>query len=372
MHAVTFAISGLILLAGTATVAGCLYYAYRTQAKVVAIRDAPLCDVADLVEGYAKAVGRVVALEAPLDSPLHDTPCVFFHFKVEEQRTRTVTEHDHGSRAGSFSGSRTRTETYWATVLDDRQAVRCGVKDGTGVAQVEVLDAEAVLSPSGHTTSGLLSGCPAGVRRELARRYNFSTKGLLFNKTLRYSETVIEAGDRLFVVGDVEVSRKGRPEFVKGRQPFIVSDRNEAKLLGHYRRRAIWAIVAAVAAGVLGPALAIVPLVIGVARAAARPPVVGIPAFPPVGLPNAVAPAPVVPTPWPVATEIDKALANLRSSDLNARRMGSGMLSVLPIDPARRGEVLAALGPAASDPDFHVRTAAQNALRHWNAAGNPR
>ncbi len=383
MHLITLAISGLILLAGAATVAGCLYYAYRTQAKVVAIRDAPLRDVADLVEGYAKAVGRVVALEAPLDSPLNDTPCVFFHFKVEEQRTRTVTEHDHGGRAGSFNRTRTRTETYWATVLDDRQAVRCGVKDGTGVAQVEVLDAEAVLSPSGHTTSGLLSGCPAGVRRELARRYNFSTKGLLFNKTLRYSETVIEEGDRLFVVGEVEVSRKGRPGFVKGRQPFIVSDRNEAKLLGHYRVRAIWAIVAAVAAGVLGPALATVPLLVGVARAAARPPVAGNPAFPPVGLPapaapdparwpNPVAPVPavpVVPTPWP--NEIDRALANLRSPDLNARRAGSGLLNVLQIDLARRGEVLAALGPSASDPDFHVRTAAQSAIRRWDAAGGP-
>ena len=117
MHVIPFAIFGLILLVAAAVVAGCLYYAFRARAKITAIREAPLCDVADLDEGYAKAVGRVVALEDPLDSPLKDTPCVFFHFKVEEQRTRTVTEHDHGSRPGSFNRTRTRTETYWATEI---------------------------------------------------------------------------------------------------------------------------------------------------------------------------------------------------------------------------------------------------------------
>ena len=380
MHVIPFAIFGLILWVAAAVVAGCLYYAYRARAKITAIRDAPLCDVADLDEGYAKAVGRVVALEDPLDSPLNDTPCVFFHFKVEEQRTRTVTEHDHGSRPGSFHSTRTRTETYWATVLDDRQAVRCGVEDRTGVAQVELLEAETVLSPSGHTTSGLLSGCPADVRRELSRRYQFSTKGLLFNKTLRYTETVIEEGDKLFVVGEIEVSRQGRPTFVKGDQPFIVSDRSETKLLGHYRRRATWAVVAAVAVGVLGPALASIPLVFGVARAA-RPQVAANPVAPQFGLPAQGVPDPAR---WPnpvaapqavpdfltraVANEIDRELANLRSPDLDTRRRGAGMLSVLPIDLTRRDEVLTALRPAANDPDFHIRAAAQQGIRRWEAA----
>ena len=380
MHVIPFAIFGLILLVAAAVVAGCLYYAFRARAKITAIREAPLCDVADLDEGYAKAVGRVVALEDPLDSPLKDTPCVFFHFKVEEQRTRTVTEHDHGSRPGSFNRTRTRTETYWATVLDDRQAVRCGVEDRTGVAQVELLEAETVLSPSGHTTSGLLSGCPAAVRRELSERYNFSTKGLLFNKTLRYTETVIEEGDKLFVIGEIEVSRQGRPTFVKGGQPFIVSDRSETKLLGHYRRRATWAVVAVLAAGLLGPALATVVLVIG-SRVAARPRVVGNPLLPqfvgpvqgvldPPRPPNPVAAPPTGPDflTRAVANDIDRELANLRSPDLATRRRGAGMLSVLPAEPARRDEVLTALRAVANDPDFHLRTAAQQGLRRWEAA----
>ena len=63
MNGIPLAVSGLILLAAAAAAVGCLYYAHRTRAKIAAIQGTARSDVADLDEGYAKVVGRAVALD---------------------------------------------------------------------------------------------------------------------------------------------------------------------------------------------------------------------------------------------------------------------------------------------------------------------
>jgi hypothetical protein len=231
--------------------AGLLFYLSRLNKRMKAIGDTPLSKAGELRDGLSKVHGQVVGQGEPLVSPLSKTPCVYYRFKVEEQRTRTVSG---GPRSGAH------THTYWHPVIDDKKAIRCSLEDQTGRADVQLLEAEMVLDTRAHERSGMLRDASPKLKDMLWEEYGYSTKGILFTKSVRYSEQVIQEGDVLFVLGDVQ-TRKGRPPlFAKGEHPFIIADRNEAGVLTHYKRKITWCYVGLVATAVLSILFSAVPL----------------------------------------------------------------------------------------------------------------
>ncbi len=54
-------------------------------------------------------------------------------------------------------------------------------------------------------------------------KYGKTTKGWLFDKTLRYEETFLTEGDELYVLGEVVRKKNGSPVFEKGKKPFLIS-----------------------------------------------------------------------------------------------------------------------------------------------------
>src|SRR5580692_7832628 len=120
---------GVCFLLGVGAIGVCVILYRRNRAKVKTIEATPLAPIGQLDNGYWKTSGQAVALEEPLLSPMTKTKCVFFHFKVEELKSRTSTTTTNNARGGS--STRTQTTNYWETVVTDRQAVRCAVKDDT-------------------------------------------------------------------------------------------------------------------------------------------------------------------------------------------------------------------------------------------------
>jgi hypothetical protein len=227
MGPVLFVIAAVLLL--LLVVLG--YQAVRNWNKAVLIRDTPLTPVKELAPGLAKVEGQALALSSTLYAPLTGKPCLYYRFKVQEKRTH----------AGPHGGS-----SHWVTIVNDVQTAPCGLDDGTSVAAVELREAELVLTPADTARSGFLNGAPADLEQLLKDRYGKSSRGLLFNKTLSYSETRIEEGDRLLVVGTVEITAGGHAQFVKGSDLFLVTDRTEATLIGRYRTRTFACVIVAV------------------------------------------------------------------------------------------------------------------------------
>jgi hypothetical protein len=195
-----------------------MYLRYRRASRRASlIEDAPLCKAAELEAGLCKMRGKVVAGDELLRSPLTRTRCVFFHFTVEELR-----------RSGRNS--------YWHAIISDSQAVPCALVDKTGQATLSLEGAEALMTEGNRTHSGTLQSPPPGLEEMLRKRYNFSTKGLVFNKRLRYSERVIEDGTRILVIGDVKTKKTGRGQFYKGDNPLLVTDADEEALVRLYGR----------------------------------------------------------------------------------------------------------------------------------------
>jgi hypothetical protein len=158
-----------------------VYKAAANRKRANLIAGTPLTHVGALAAGRAKVQGRAVAFSEPLAAPLSGRSCVYFRFKVEEKRT-----HARGPHGGGGS--------YWKTVIDDVQSVACGVDDGTGIAGVNLAEAEVVLGPGTQTRSGFWNDAPPELERVLRECYGRSSQGLIFNKGMRYTETRIEEG----------------------------------------------------------------------------------------------------------------------------------------------------------------------------------
>jgi hypothetical protein len=234
-------IPGVICLIALGACGGMIYGVVRARNRLKLIEGAPLCKADELITGLAKMRGKIVALDEEdlLTSPMSRTVCVYYRFLVEEQRTRTVSSFQNGRHV-------TRTENYWHTVVDDVQAVPTAVQDKSGEALVDLREAELTLQAM-QAHSGTFNGLPANMERMLQKRYGVSGKGLIFNKSMRYTETVVEQDAKVFVVGDCKVRKNGTPGFYKGQNPLLVTDKNEEELLGHYKRRFTWFVVGAIA-----------------------------------------------------------------------------------------------------------------------------
>lgn len=228
---VALIVPGIIVLFGLIFGGALAFFAFKAYKRLKLIEAAPLCKADELITGLAKMRGKIVPLEEDdlLTSPMTKTACVYFRFLVQEERTRTVTSYQNGRNV-------TRTERYWHTIVDDIQAVDSAVQDKTGEALVDLTAAELTLKAM-QATSGTFNSVPASLERTLQKRYGVSGKGLIFNKNMRYTESVIEPGAKVFVVGDCKVGKSGTTKFYQGEHPLLVTDKNEEELIGHYKKR---------------------------------------------------------------------------------------------------------------------------------------
>jgi len=245
-----FIVPGVIALFALIATAGLTFAMIKARNRIRLIQAAPLCSADQLITGLAKMKGKIMALDKDdlLISPMTGTRCVFYKFVVEEQRTRTVVRTETDARGRSRQVR--RTETYWHPIITDVQTVPTSVRDKTGEALLDLTVAELTLTAM-QAKSGTFNSVPKELERTLQRRYGVSTKGLIFNKNMRYTEAVIEQGAKVFVVGDCKIRKNGTASFHKGDNPLLVTDRSEDELVSIYKKRFIGFMVGAFVAPAL-------------------------------------------------------------------------------------------------------------------------
>ena len=217
-----------------------IYKSVRNTRRARLLANLPLARVGELQAGLAKVEGQAVAVRGTLRSPLADRECLYFHFMVQEKRRRHTFPH-------GGSG-------YWKTVIDDVQAAPCALDDGTGSAVFPMDAAELVLNPDEEERSGFLNSARPELEETLQEQYGYSSVGLIFNRTLYYSETRIEEGDDLLVLGTARQTSDDGWELVRADGLLLVSNLSLPELRASYRNAALgwWCLVllVLVAAGV--------------------------------------------------------------------------------------------------------------------------
>lgn len=190
----------------------------KARATKKLVTDTKTSQVGRLVPGLVEVKGRIRCEGAPLTSPMTRKPCVLFRFHVEEHR-----------RSGSNKNS------SWQTVINDVRAAGCVLSDGTGDVRLNLTEAELLLNPDTHAKSGTFNDAAGDIEATLAQ-YGQSSKGFIFNKAMRYTETVLEPGDAVYALGTASSHAAGGYQLSKSSSIFVVSDRTEAEVVKHFVR----------------------------------------------------------------------------------------------------------------------------------------
>ena len=207
----------ILCLGGAAVLA---YFMMNQISLLRLIEDTPTTMISNISGGLTEIKGSIVSTDIPLISPLSKKKCVYLHLLIEQRISR-----------GKSS--------YWKTMVDKKLIREFNLDDGTGQARIELAQAEVEFEVDNHRSCGFLSDAPPDFK-EVLSQHGLSTEGLIFNNTFRCAETILEEGDKLYVLGEPDMS--GDLPYFNGKRgdTFFVSDSTEQELVNSL----VWTIFA--------------------------------------------------------------------------------------------------------------------------------
>lgn len=176
----------MLLVLGVATVLGVIaainYFSHEARTRR-ALTATPVRAIAEVAEGAVVRVqGRLRPIHDLIEAPLSGRLCAYYVAVVEERR-----------KSGKSS--------YWAQVARDARGVDFAVEDVSGEILVRANELEVAITLDKHTRSGTFDDATEAEQKFLARMNEESTGLLGFNRTLRYTEGVLEPGEEITVLG---------------------------------------------------------------------------------------------------------------------------------------------------------------------------
>lgn len=145
------------------------------------LRNAPRVSIKEFPDGgVGKIVGTLEYLDEPLTAPLSQRPCALYDVLVEEK-----------------TGNKNK---YWRTMVTTSENVRFRIRDDTGYAIIDPTYAQFTIVKDNHSQSGTFDD-PTEVEKAFLSRHGQTGTGWVFNKTLRYREGVLEAGEEVAILG---------------------------------------------------------------------------------------------------------------------------------------------------------------------------
>jgi hypothetical protein len=140
--------------------------------------------MADFVDGeIGKVVGSVTYFGSPIIAPLSGRKCAYYHITIEE-------------------GQNTGTHSSWTKIIEEKVGGNLVIQEG--VAAFAVIDTNLVSSHlivDKQYNSGTFNTATDTLETFLLK-HNYTSVGKLgFNRSLRYSEGIIEEGEVIAVAG---------------------------------------------------------------------------------------------------------------------------------------------------------------------------
>ncbi len=320
--------------------------------QIEAVPGVKAAAVAKHVGRMAKMAGRVIAPAGTLKSPIDGLECVYYRLLVEEERQETRTD----------SKGRSRTVTVWVPIVNAAKMVPCGIEDADGAIEVSLIEADMMLEDGGKQSSGWFSDVSPEIRKLIEEEYDRDTSGDFWGKkNLRVSEQVLQVGEKFLVIGKVKLVRTSlgvRPRFVKGKEPLLVTHKNDEELKGHFKSAAWWGQVGMFAGAGCGAVTLALGLLVAGGMGYSR----FIAGKPWIDIGGTATPA----------DPVGAALAGLQSQDQRHRREAIAPLISGPKAPyaGRKAELKAGLLKLMDDPAKGVYEQAAAALPNWAEASD--
>jgi hypothetical protein len=178
--------------------------------------------------GLVEIFGSVVPAEKKiLKSPLTNKNCVYYKFRIQEERGSGKNRH-------------------WVTIKSGTESVPFYLKDNTDSVLVDAKGADVDIPKDFQVNSGLGKDPPLSVKRFLEKS-NLNFEGFLgINKSMRYTEYYIAPKDKLYILGSAgdnpfvedATAQKGVEDIMiqKGDEKiYYISDKHESEVLKKFR-----------------------------------------------------------------------------------------------------------------------------------------
>lgn len=230
---------GRVLLYSIAGFAGGLYLFFKgfgwLKLKRL-IENMPTSKVRSLAMGLVEVYGSVKPYDKTLISPLLKRKCFYYNYSVQEMR-------------GSGKNA------HWVTLKKETDMVHFNLEDSTGKVLVDPKGAKFDVETDFRFESGFGKDPPALIR-DFLKRSNLSFETFLgINKKMKYTETLVEPNDKLYVLGtagdnpfvDEATAQKGVEDIMiqKGRNEkiYYISDKSEKDIVGRLKWRSLGGII---------------------------------------------------------------------------------------------------------------------------------
>ena len=202
-------------IVGAIILAVYLYNLSENWSLVSLIEGTPTTPIGSIKGGLTEIKGKIVPCEKTITSPLSRKASVYLHLIIKQCK----------------SGHK---RARWVEHKNMRKGGRFYVDDGSGRALVSLHRAKLELEVDNHRSCGALSDAPEDFERCL-KSFGLSSKGLVFNNDFTCEETILEAGDEMYILG--EPTKRGDMYCFDGSQGemFFVSDKSERKLTEEIR-----------------------------------------------------------------------------------------------------------------------------------------
>lgn len=135
---------------------------------------------------YAKIIGKAGILDKTITAPISKRKCLYYQVIIEQQK--------------SYS----ENQTLWKTIIEEEKYIPFLIESKGEKAIIEDIDPKnkmIYLVKDVQKSSGFLSNAPQELE-DFLKTYGKKSKGLLgFNKTMRYTEGIIEVDEVIAVMG---------------------------------------------------------------------------------------------------------------------------------------------------------------------------
>jgi hypothetical protein len=177
-------------------------------------------------KGTVSVEGQI-ACQQPLRGPQSGQACIYFHYKLEEEHTKSkLTERG------------TETTKEWRVVSEQKTGTAFTLDDGSGPVWVQITDGvDAELHPSFSGTPG------TGAGGSVASAALGMVASALSGARLRATERIIPAQGKLFALGKLDGGRIGKTDGMLGK--LILSTKGRDGLIGATKRNTIIGFVVA-------------------------------------------------------------------------------------------------------------------------------
>jgi len=174
-------IGGIVVFLGGIIVAA-IFFSKKAIVKR-ALKKAPLMQISQFMGGEAgRITGKVAFVGHVLNAPLSNRRCSYYNVVVEEYRSSGKSGH-------------------WHTIINEEVAGDIVLAQGNQYALIDKTAIKSYLLPDANFKSGTFNNATPELEAFLAQRGYKSTGLIGLNKTLKYSEGVLEENETFTVSG---------------------------------------------------------------------------------------------------------------------------------------------------------------------------